>query len=103
MHYFLFRRNFAGCGHLSYRLHLWRAGGAPRNSVDDGTGGVGGDQYVNKKILQTRKPDSVLCYHLSGTAITCRLLLPTLQRSRLKGIGRATLNRWYTWHYSIQG
>ena len=51
----------------------------------------------------SHKPDSVIPtkdrdgHHLSCPGITAGILLPTLQ------LGRATLKRWYTWHYSTQG
>ena len=48
-------------------------------------------------LLQARKPDSVLGYHLSGIVITGYLHLPTLK------LERAALKRFYTWHFSPQG
>jgi len=45
--------------------------------------------HSNLKNYKPRKPDSVLCYHLS--------MLPTLK------LERAALKRFYMWHCSTQG
>ena len=42
-----------------------------------------------------------LNYHLSGPSITAGIYLPTRQLS--VRIGRAALNNWHTWHFSMQG
>jgi len=54
---------------------------------------------------KSRKPDSVLYYHLSAINITVYLLLPTLERryENIISFERAVLLRSYTWHYSTQG
>jgi len=57
---------------------------------------------VKLKKTASHKPDSVIPpgrdgHHLSGTAITGCLCLPTLD------LGRAALKRSYTWHFSPQG
>ena len=52
----------------------------------------------SKKLLQTRKPDSVftLSFICSANYSAESICLPS-------GIGRAALGRRYTWHFSMQG
>src|SRR3954465_11759902 len=70
--------------------------------------------YQSEKIqLPAYKPDSVCTIRLLGIAEAIIYLVPTLLSGSFclpsslpdtsAGNGRATLNGWYTWHFSMQG
>ena len=64
---------------------------------------------ANSQKPKTKKTTNLISrilflnYHLSGHVITNMILLPTLGRTAKGGVGRAALQRPFTWHYSTQG
>ena len=71
MHQFLFRRYNSWNSSISYKVCAWWITRSSRNCLADGTGGIYWKCLKIKK-LQAGKPDSVVGYHLSVPAVTCR-------------------------------
>jgi hypothetical protein len=66
--------------------------------------------HLSKKLLPACKPDSVPSLRrVVIIYLSCRLpggsiCLPSIEpRPKSRGLRRAAFNRWYTWHFSMQG
>jgi hypothetical protein len=106
---FLVWRFIAGHCFLSYAVHLWRIDGAPGYCLAYGIRRISWEllQFrvnINKKSY--RPVSRILSggYHLSvrrSGSICLPSNVPSHQRR--DEIGRAALNHWFMWHFSMQG